>query len=144
MLWKQVRHLPAPELCVSACRAAGHGEGGGFPGCQLTGDSTDSSQSSAEPCPTWGGASQGCVLTLVPHDAVSSQELQRGHLEERRVEQQLPGRGAPAGVLLQTLLNELLETKPASDSEPGQQSSSGQHPPGSPAAEGPPAAGWRC
>lgn len=84
--------------------------GGDGEGCSQC-PSSLSPDSSAEPCralPRWGCVS---VLTLVPNNAVSSQEFQRGHLEQRLVEEQLPGRGAPAGVLLQTLLDELLQTK---------------------------------
>lgn len=47
----------------------------------------------------WGRGSQGSVLTLVPNDAVSSQQLQRWHLKQRLVEQEFPSRGAPARVL---------------------------------------------
>lgn len=47
----------------------------------------------------WGRGSQGSVLTLVPNDAVSSQQLQRWHFKQRLVEEELPGCGAPARVL---------------------------------------------
>lgn len=51
----------------------------------------------------------GSVLTLMPNDTVSSQQLQRWHLEQRLMKEQLPGSGTLAGVLFETLLDELLK-----------------------------------
>ena len=42
-------------------------------------------------------------------DAVGRQQLEQRDLEQSLVEEQLPGRGPPAGVRLQTLLNEHLQ-----------------------------------
>lgn len=60
--------------------------------------------------PLGGG---GGVLTLMSHNAMSRQQLQRRHLKQSLVEEQLPGGGPLTGVHLQTLLDELLQYRKA-------------------------------
>lgn len=87
------------------------------------------------------------------HNAVGREELQGGHLKQGLVEEELAGCGAPAGLLLQALLNEFLEGKEEEvPSGPGLlRSRRRRQPQGSPhprsilpVAEGPPAGGWHC